>query len=70
MFTLLNRKPVLCFLFLFNTAVAAAAAVGGSHLHLHGHTGQLPARCKASVPMTMKSAWTDAAGKTTLTFGQ
>ena len=38
MFTLLNRKPVLWFLFLFNTAVAAAAAVDGSHLHLHGHT--------------------------------
>jgi hypothetical protein len=38
MFTLLNRTPVLWFLFLFNAAVAVAAAVGGSHLHAHGHT--------------------------------
>ena len=35
MSALLNRKPVLWFLFLFNAAVAIAA---GSHLHLHGHT--------------------------------
>ena len=35
MSALLNRKPVLWFLFLFNLAVAIAA---GSHLHLHGHT--------------------------------
>jgi hypothetical protein len=35
MSALLNRTPVLWFLFLFNAAVAIAA---GSHLHLHGHT--------------------------------
>jgi hypothetical protein len=35
---LLNRKPVLWFLFLFNTAVAIAAGTAGTHLHLHGHT--------------------------------
>jgi len=35
MSTLLNRKPVLWFLFLFNAAVAIAA---GTHLHVHGHT--------------------------------
>ena len=35
---LLNRKPVLWFLFLFNAAVAVAAGVGGHHLHLHGST--------------------------------
>jgi hypothetical protein len=35
MSALLNRKPVLWFLFLFNAAAAVAA---GSHLHLHGHT--------------------------------
>ena len=38
MTALLNRKPVLWFLFLFNAAVAVAAAVAGSHLHLRGHT--------------------------------
>ena len=41
MSALLNRKPVLWFLFLFNAAVAAvaiAAVAVGSHLHLHGHT--------------------------------
>lgn len=38
MFALLNRKPVLWFLFLFNAAVAVAAGVGGSHLHVHGHS--------------------------------
>jgi hypothetical protein len=38
MSTLLNRKPVLWFLFLFNAAVAIAAGAAGSHLHLHGHT--------------------------------
>jgi hypothetical protein len=41
MSALLNRKPVLWFLFLFNAAVAiAVGAVGaaGSHLHVHGHT--------------------------------
>ena len=37
MSALLNRKPVLWFLFLFNAAAIAAGAVG-SHLHLHGHT--------------------------------
>lgn len=35
MSALLNRKPVLWFLFLFNAAVAL---VGGSQLHVHGHT--------------------------------
>jgi hypothetical protein len=35
---LLNRKPVLWFLFLFNAAVAIAAGAAGSHLHVHGHT--------------------------------
>jgi hypothetical protein len=35
---LLNRKPVLWFLFLFNLAVALVIAAGGHHLHLHGHT--------------------------------
>lgn len=38
MSALLNRKPVLWFLFLFNAAVAIAAGTAGSHLHLHGHT--------------------------------
>ena len=38
MSALLNRKPVLWFLFLFNAAVAVAVAVGGHHLHLHGQT--------------------------------
>ena len=38
MSALLNRKPVLWFLFLFNAAVAIAAGAAGSHLHLHGHT--------------------------------
>ena len=38
MFALLNRKPVLWFLFLFNAAVAIAAGAFGHHLHLHGHT--------------------------------
>jgi threonine/homoserine/homoserine lactone efflux protein len=38
MSTLLNRKPVLWFLFLFNTAVAIAAGAAGTHLHVHGHT--------------------------------
>ena len=36
MSALLNRKPVLWFLFLFNAAIAIAIAAGGSHLHLHG----------------------------------
>jgi hypothetical protein len=36
MSALLNRKPVLWFLFLFNAAVAIAAGAAGSHLH--GHT--------------------------------
>jgi hypothetical protein len=35
---LLNRTPVLWFLFLFNTAVAIAVGAAGSHLHIHGHT--------------------------------
>ena len=38
MSSLLNRKPVLWFLFLFNLAVALAVAIGGHHLHLHGQT--------------------------------
>ena len=38
MSALLNRKPVLWFLFLFNAAVAIAAGAVGGHLHLHGHT--------------------------------
>jgi hypothetical protein len=37
MSALLNRKPVLWFLFLFNLAVALVIAAGGHHLHLHGH---------------------------------
>jgi len=37
MSALLNRKPVLWFLFLFNLAVALAVGIGGHHLHLHGH---------------------------------
>jgi LPXTG-motif cell wall-anchored protein len=37
MSALLNRKPVLWFLFLFNAAVAIAAGAG-NHLHIHGHT--------------------------------
>ena len=36
--SLLNRTPVLWFLFLFNAAVAIAAGAAGGHLHLHGHT--------------------------------
>ena len=36
MSALLNRKPVLWFLFLFNAAAAAVAA--GSHLHVNGHS--------------------------------
>ena len=35
---LLNRQPVLWFLFLFNAAVAIAAGAAGRRLHLHGHT--------------------------------
>ena len=38
MSALLNRKPVLWFLFLFNAAVAIAAGAAGSHLHVHGHS--------------------------------
>jgi CHASE2 domain-containing sensor protein len=39
MSALLNRKPVLWFLFLFNAAVAIAVAAGvGGHLHVHGHS--------------------------------
>jgi hypothetical protein len=38
MSALLNRKPVLWFLFLFNALVAIAVAAGGSHLHLDGHS--------------------------------
>jgi hypothetical protein len=36
MSALLNRKPVLWFL--FNLAVALVVGAAGSHLHLHGHT--------------------------------
>jgi hypothetical protein len=35
---LLNRKPVLWFLFLFNAAVAIIVGAAGSHLYVHGHT--------------------------------
>ena len=38
MSALLNRTPVLWFLFLFNAAVAIAVAAGGHHLHIHGQT--------------------------------
>jgi hypothetical protein len=38
MFALLNRKPVLWFLFLFNAAVAVAVGGFGHQLHIHGHT--------------------------------
>jgi hypothetical protein len=38
MSALLNRTPVLWFLFLFNAAIAIAAGAAGSHLHLHGHS--------------------------------
>jgi hypothetical protein len=38
MSALLNRKPVLWFLFLFNLAVALAVGIGGHYLHLHGRT--------------------------------
>ena len=38
MSVLLNRAPVLWFLFLFNAAVAIAAGAAGSRLHLHGYT--------------------------------
>ena len=38
MSALLNRKPVLWFLFLFNAAVAIAVGAAGSHLHVHGHS--------------------------------
>jgi hypothetical protein len=38
MFALLNRKPVLWFLFLFNAAVAVAVGAAGHHIHIHGHT--------------------------------
>jgi hypothetical protein len=38
MSALLNRKPVLWFLFLFNLTVALVVGAAGSHLHLHGHT--------------------------------
>ena len=37
MSALLNRTPVLWFLFLFNAAVAIAVGAG-SHLHVHGHS--------------------------------
>jgi hypothetical protein len=38
MSALLNRTPVLWFLFLFNAAVAVAIGAAGSHLHVHGHS--------------------------------
>jgi hypothetical protein len=38
MSALLNRTPVLWFLFLFNAAVAIAAGAAGGHLHVHGHS--------------------------------
>jgi len=36
MSALLNRKPVLWFLFLFNAAVAVVVGAAGHHLHIHG----------------------------------
>jgi hypothetical protein len=39
MSALLNRKPVLWFLFLFNAAIADAAAAGGHHVHFHSLHG-------------------------------
>jgi NO-binding membrane sensor protein with MHYT domain len=38
MSALLNRTPVLWFLFLFNAAVAIAVGAAGSHLHVYGHS--------------------------------
>jgi hypothetical protein len=38
MSALLNRKPVLWFLFLFNATVAIAIGATGRHLHVHGHS--------------------------------
>ena len=38
MSALLNRKPVLWFLFVFNLAVALVVGIGGHRLHIHGHT--------------------------------
>ncbi len=38
MSVLLNRKPVLWFLFLFNAAIAIAVGAAGSHLHVQGHS--------------------------------
>src|SRR5947207_10585562 len=38
MSALLNRKPVLWFLFLFNAAVAIAVGAAGQHITIHGHT--------------------------------
>jgi hypothetical protein len=38
MSALLNRKPVLWFLFLFNAAIAIAVGAAGSHLYVHGHS--------------------------------
>jgi hypothetical protein len=39
MSALLNRKPVLWFMFLFNVAIAVAAGAGGGHLHGHSLHG-------------------------------
>jgi hypothetical protein len=38
MSALLNRTPVLWFLFLFNAAVAIAVGAAGQHITIHGHT--------------------------------
>jgi hypothetical protein len=38
MSALLNRKPVLWFLFLFNAAVAIAVGAAGGYLHVLGHS--------------------------------
>jgi LPXTG-motif cell wall-anchored protein len=38
MSALLNRKPVLWFLFLFNAAVAIAVGAAGQHITIHDHT--------------------------------
>jgi hypothetical protein len=51
MSALLNRTPVLWFLFLFNAAVALVAGVGGSQLHVHGYTLHGSQRVITSVGM-------------------
>jgi hypothetical protein len=50
---LLNRKPVLWFLFLFNLAVAIAVGIVGHHLHVHGHTLDSSQQIMTSVGMSV-----------------